>query len=137
MTEDNSPENRRDLDLPIGTKEISKLNPARVKIIRVEWKSVGKDVAKKVEKLVCFVQHPDRTDALVELSNVKYISNDKIVTSGLFKNLDDDGKLRKNSAVAQFLNFMNAKTPKELEGLSVEAVSDGSAQAYLVMKSYN
>jgi len=122
---------RENLDLGISDHDIVTLKPAKVKIVRVEVISVGKE--KKAKKLVCFSKHPDK-DELIELSNVKYIDGEKITVSGLWVNMSDDGKLQKNSVLAQFMKFMNATLIKDLEGKECETVLNDK---YLTIKGYN
>lgn len=122
---------REGLDTEIGTKENPTLKPARVKIVRVEIVKVGKE--KKNEKLVCFCKHPDKEE-VIELSNVKYIEGDKMINSGLWVNKDEDGKIRKNSVLAQFMSFLGAKKVSELENKEIDTVLQ---DRYLVMKAYS
>lgn len=119
-----------DLDIGIGTKEPESLQPATVKIEKVEITTVGAD---NNEILYCHVKYPDRDD-LVRISEVKQEKNGKLNFAALWISKDDDGLLAKGSALALFLASQNVKTPKELEGKEVETILDD--KNYLAFKAY-
>ena len=106
------------------------LKPERVKIVRVEVIEVGE---KKNKKLVCSVAHSEKEDP-IQISRVKYEVKGTLKIVGLWINIDDDKKLRKNSALAVLMNFLNVKKAKELEGLEVDTVSEDTG--YLCFKAY-
>ncbi len=118
------------LELEEGTKEMELLKPEKVKIVKVEVQEVGE---KKNKKLICSVQHPDNEDP-IQISRVKYEMKGTLKTVGLWVNLDEDKKLRKNSALTILMNFLNVGKPKELEGKEVETVSEDTG--YLCFKAY-
>jgi len=118
------------LNLETGEKEAEVLKPTKVKIVKVKIVSVGE---KQNQKLVCEVKHPDREEN-IEISAVKYERNEKLQITGLWINLDEDKKIRKNSALAFFKNFVGVKTQQELVGKELETVED--ERGYLVIKAY-
>lgn len=117
--------------IEIGTKETTKLEPAKVKIVKAFVEPVGEKGAKKV---VCEVQHPSKTDATIQISSVKAERKGKLETSGLWVNLDEDKKIRKGSSLAHFIQFLGAQNVKGLEGKECVTVEDESG--YLVFKAY-
>ena len=124
-------ETQTELEKEVGTidPEMQSLEPAKVKIVEVKIVEVGD---KKNKKVNCLVQHPKKDDP-VTLSSVSYLRDKKIVTTGLWFNLDKDENLQKGSALAIFLGSTNSKILKELEGKEVDTERDGN---YLCFKAY-
>lgn len=119
------------LNLETGTKEIEKLSPKEVKIEKVEIELVGD---KGNLKASFSVKHPDR-DETIKISSVKHeAKGGKLVNVGTWINYDEDEKLRKGSALANFIAFKNVKVLKELIGLSLETTED--EKGYLCFKGY-
>src|SRR3990167_8314185 len=97
----------------IGTKETTKLKPANVKIVKVEIVTVGE---KGSNKVVCHAKHPD-AELTIAISSVKYVNKQqKLVTTGLWVNLDDEKKIKKGSAFALFLSLLSCANVEALEG---------------------
>ena len=118
-------------DVGVGTKEIEKLKPEIVKIVKATVELVGDKNSKKV---VCEVEHLGALDA-IKISSAKIEAKAfKLVISGLWFNQDEDGNIRKGSLLANFLNFMKAEKVKDLEGKECMTVEDDSG--YLVFKAY-
>jgi len=69
------------------------------------------------------------------MSSVAYLRfpEKKVVTIGLWYNLDKEEKIQKDSALAIFLNSVGAKNLKELKGKEVETELDGN---FLCFKAY-
>ena len=126
-------ETQEELEKQVGTIESEKkrLEPKKVKIVKVEIIEVGKE--KKNKKANCLVEHPDYSEGQITISAVAYLKDKKVETTGLWYNLDEEGNIQKGSALATFLNYTNSKNLKELEGKEVETDSDGN---YLVFKAY-
>ena len=124
-------ETQTELEKEVGTiePEMQSLEPAKVKIVEVKIVEVGDNKNKKVN---CLVQHPKKDDP-VTLSSVSYLRDKKIVTTGLWYNLDKEDNLQKGSALAIFLISTNSKNLKELEGKEVDTELDGK---YLCFKAY-
>lgn len=118
------------LKTEIGDKEAVTLKPAIVKIVKVEIQEVGE---KKNKKLVCSVKHPDREET-INISSVKYESKGKLDTVGLWVNLDEDKKLRKGTALAVLLNYINVGTMHGLIDKEVQTTED--EKGYLCFKAY-
>lgn len=117
-------------DLDIGTKESVKLKPAHVKIVKITIAPFGKKGANKV---TCSVQHPESLQP-INISSVRLERKQKLETTGLWINMDDEKKLQKGSALVHFLNFLGCKTIRELEGKWCHTIEDDSG--YLVFKAY-
>jgi hypothetical protein len=116
------------LNIGIGSKERSKLNAAKVKIVDIIVQKI-----KTSSKLVCVCKHPERMEA-VSISELKYEHNGKLEEVGLWVNLDDDKKIVKGSALAVFLAATKCSTAAELKGKDVETVLD--SKGYLCFKCY-
>ena len=118
------------LNKSIGTKENIKLKPEKVKIVKVEVVKVGD---KGSTKVVCNIKHSAKEE-LVKVSEVKFESKGKLDIVGLWGNLDEDKQIRKGSALAVLMSFLNCKTPKEMEGKEIQTVED--ELGYLCFKAY-
>ena len=115
-----------------GTKEMVTLKPEKVKIVKVEVQEV--DIKGKMNRKVsCSVKHPSKEE-LINLSAVKYEKANKLQVTGLWVNFDEDNKIRKGSALADFIKFLDVNTPIELEGKEVMTTNDD--KGYLCFKGY-
>jgi len=123
-------ETQNELDLAVGTKEAVSLKPAKVKIVNTQIVEVGEKGNKKV---VCTVKHPDKEET-VDISSVKYEKNQKLQVTGLWFNLDEDGLVRKGSALAILMGTLNAETIKDLNEKEVDTTGDD--KGYLCLKAY-
>jgi len=124
-------ETQDELEKEVGTiePEMTRLEPKKVKIVKVEIVSVGEKQNKKVN---CSVKHPDR-DEEITLSSVSYLRDKAVVTTGLWYNLDKEDKIQKGSALAVILDKTSSKKLKELVGKEVDTELDGN---YLCFKCY-
>ncbi len=119
------------LNLETGTKEAEKLSPKPVKIEKIEIEAVGD---KGNKKAVFTVKHPDREET-INVSSVKYEKKGSALAfSGTWINLDEEDKLRKGSALANFIAFKNVKVLNDMVGQEVETVED--EKGYLCFKAY-
>ena len=127
-------------EIGIGDKETTQLEAKKVKIVKVEIKTVGEKGSKKVN---CECQHPDKTDGNISISSAKVERKGNLEISGLWFNTDETeeerkqgkiGNIRKGSVLALFLTFMKSNNVKELENKEVETVLDQSG--YLAFKAY-
>ena len=121
---------QKDLDTPIGNKEVEKLKPAKVTIESAKIEIVGD---KKLEKVTCLVKHPDSNEP-IKISAVKMEKFTKLKVVTLWVNKDVDGNLQKGSALVDFLVFADANTIGELKGKEVETAQDDAG--YLIFKAY-
>ena len=119
-----------ELQTGIGTKEAISLKPLSVIIKSASIEVVGQKQAKKV---VFSCQHPDTND-LIKISQVKWENKGKLEVSGLWWNLDDDKMIRKNSALAHFLQSNNVTNAEAMIGKSVPTILDD--KNYLSFKGY-
>jgi len=110
--------------------EGKRLEPKKVKIVKVEIVEVGE---KKNKKVNCSVQHPDHSEGTITISSVSYLRDKKVVNTGLWFNLDKEDNIQKGSALAVFLNKVGSKNLKDLEGKEVETDLEGN---YLCFKAY-
>ncbi len=126
-------EDQEILNLETGTKEIEKLSPKEVKIEKVEIQNVT--FGDKINQKAMFsVKHPDR-DEIIQISSVKFeAKGGKLITSGLWVNFDEDNKLRKGSALANFIAFKNIKVLSDLVNVRLETTED--EKGYLCFKGY-
>ncbi len=124
-------ETQNELEKEVGTiePEMQNLKAAKVKIVEVKIVEVGD---KKNKKVNCFAKHPDKEEPIT-ISSVSYLRDKKVVTTGLWYNLDKDENIQKGSALATFLESTSSKTLKELEGKEVDTELEGN---YLCFKAY-
>jgi len=124
-------ETQTNLDLKIGKKEAERLKPEKVKIVKIEIVPIGE---RKNEKVTCWVKHPNREEE-INISSVKYESpKGKLEVSGLWFNKDEDGMIRKGSALAVFLQHTGSETLKQLSDKELDTVLDDNG--YLCFKAY-
>jgi len=132
-------ENRKNDDfskINIGTKESSQTllrKPVKVMGFKKENVTKKEDPNRVIgEKIILICKHPDREDP-IEISKIKYLKGDKVVSSGLWFNLDADGLIPKQSALAEMLNRYSCYCIDELVGKELSTDLDGQ---YLVIKAY-
>ena len=123
-------EGNKDLQIGIGTKEATTLKAEPVTVLDVNIKTVG---AKGSHMLECFCSHPEKKDG-IKISSVKQENKGKLEVTGLWLNKDEDGMLRKNSAIALFLQSNKADTAEGLVGKTINTVLDD--KGYLAFKNY-
>lgn len=121
---------QEELNLTIGTKEATTLEPATVQISTIKVEEVG---PKKSKKLVCAVIHP-KSETTINISSVKYENKGKLEVAGLWINRDSDNKIKKGSALATFMQSLGAQQVGQLIGKSVATIQDD--KGYLVFKAY-
>ena len=124
-------ENQQELNKEVGTTDPEKkesLEPKSVKIVEVRLRDT-----RKGQVLECESKHPDKEDT-IKISSVSYLRDKQVVTGGLWYSLDKEEKIQKGSALANFLNKVGVKIPKELEGKEVETELDD--KKWLCFKAY-
>lgn len=125
---------QKDLEIGIGTKDPTALKPAVLRIENVEIKSAMDRHGKVVgDKVVFICKHPDKVEP-IEISSVEYLKDKKIVKSGIWLNKDEDGNIRKGSALAYLLEFLKVKNLKETILLPIATSLDDNG--YLILKGY-
>jgi|TARA_R100000750_G_scaffold57858_1_gene45140 hypothetical protein len=123
-------ETQNDLEIGIGTKEATALKPAKVTVVSAIVEEVGE---KKNKKVVFLVKHPEKADP-IKISSVKYLKGNQVVTSGTWLNMDEDGLIRKGSALALVLEKVFAKKISDL--VAKEFDTDVDEKNYLCIKVY-
>ena len=81
------------------------------------------------------VKHPDN-DELIILSKVKFLRGEQVLTTGLWAELDKEGKLQKSSALTELLKALECKSLSELVGKEVETIKEADDKPYLCLKIY-
>jgi len=119
-----------ELEVGIGDEEAVTLKPEKVEIIAVAIETVGE---KQAKKLVVSCKHPAREE-LIKISSVKWENKKQLETSGLWYNLDTQKKIRKGSALANFLQHNGATTISNLAGKKVDTSTDD--KGYLCFRAY-
>ena len=126
-------EDQEKLKIEIGTKEAEKLEAEDVEVQGAKVQDVMKGEKKLGEKVVLLCKHPKK-DELLQISQAIYLKNKKVTTAGIWLNLDEDGKLQKNSVLASLLNQYEVPIVAELVGKKVKTEHDDNG--YLCIKAY-
>lgn len=126
----------------IGKIEMEKLKPSRVEIVSFDI-SPPKDREGKIikgmggkelgDKVTFGCKHPDKEE-LIQISQVKYEKKDKLAYSGMWFQLDSEGKLMKGSALAKLLVFYGANSVSEMAGKQIDTVAD--EEGFLCVKAF-
>ena len=124
-----------ELDTPIGTKEPAKLAAGSVMVTHITIESPKEGSKAKLVRFHC--KHPDKDEEIV-LSEIKVKkvqgNNETIKLDTLWWNLDDEGKVRKGSAVNQVLNFYKKESLRQFEGTTI--ATEQKATGFLAIKAY-
>lgn len=130
------------LNKGIGTKEAEKLQakPVEVLSVRIEEpkKKDGSEIKMKTgdkisDKVILGCKHPDKEEVIF-LSGVRYEKDNSIKTSALWYNEDEEGLIRKTSALAICMKFFNVTTLMGFTGKTINTTLD--ERGYLVIKAY-
>jgi len=117
----------------IGTKEAAKLEakPVIVAGVKVEMK---KDKAQKdIGEIVVFIcKHPDKLE-MVELDSIKFEKDGKVKVAGAWFNLDSDGLIAKQSALAIAMRHYGVKNLEDFVGQVAQTAMD--EKGYLAIKA--
>ena len=108
------------------------LEAATVTVKNVEIKTVqGKD-GKDMQKVVLTIDHPKAND--ITLSKVKFEKNNKLTETGIWFQLDSDGKIPYKSALANLLRYYACQQVEDLKGKDIATIVDEGG--YLLVKAY-
>lgn len=122
------------LNTGIGTKEAAKLEAKPVIVVSVkvalQKDKSGKDVG---ESAIFTCKHPDKSEP-IELNSIKFEKDSKIKVTGSWYNLDSDGLITKQSALAYAMRFYNVTTLKQFENRPIQTALDD--KGYLAIKAY-
>ena len=118
-------------EIEIG-KEQKQITAKTVLVTGFEIVEVNKEGKAVGKKLVLKVKHPDMEN--MELSKVKYESHSKLKESGLWVNIDNEGKLPHNSATACLMRHVGCNTIKNFVGKELGTTTDENG--YLIAKTY-
>ena len=121
---------QNELEIKIGTEEAITLKPMKVRIMEVKIEEVGE---KKAKKVIASCKHPD-AEIPIKISAVKWENKGKLEVSGLWFNRDTKNQIRKGSALATFLQSLNADMIGSIVGKEVNTIPDENN--YLVFKGY-
>lgn len=109
---------------PIGAKPVSIMSYEEVEITSND-KVIG-------TKLVLRVNHPEVGE--IEISKVRYEKAKKLKESGIWLNLDKDGNIPFNSALAEFLRHYKFSSIADMKDKIIETVADEGG--FLIAKAY-
>ncbi|HUS49928.1 MAG TPA: hypothetical protein VMZ91_07165 [Candidatus Paceibacterota bacterium] len=118
------------LNKKVGTKETETLKPEKVKLVGIKVVEVGD---KKNQKVEVSVKHSGREE-LINISSVTYLDKNSVKSSGLWYNEDEDGNIRKGSALAIFLQNAGVESLADLAGKDYMTTLD--AKGYLTFKAF-
>lgn len=116
-------------------KEVLKPKPVKVQGVRIDPKQ-KKDSGLEAGKIVVLIcKHPDREE-LFELTKIKTLKMDTIKVSGIWLNLDKNGKIQMDSPVDILLGYANVNNLDELVGKELPTVVQSDKVSYLCIKAY-
>lgn len=121
------------LDLQIGNIEMEKkkkLEPAKVKIVKVIIETIEKA---KANKAIFEVKHPSSEDT-IKISAVSVLQDKKIKTIGTWISTDKENNLQKGTALAVFLDKIGVKSLRESIGKEIN--TESNEDGYLVFIAY-
>ena len=124
-------EEQTELNKGIGTippekKEV--LKPTKVKIVSISLRNTRKG------KIVsCESKHPDKEEN-INISSVAYLRDKQVVNGGLWYTLDKEENIQQGSALAIFMERLQAKTLNELVGKEPDTELDD--KEWLCFKVY-
>jgi len=120
----------------VGTIEPKKLSEGKVKITSMELQEENKEKKKMATPLLHLkVKHPEKDD-LIAITKIKFLDGDKLVTAGLWVQLDSEQKIQKSSTVDRLLKFLGVKTLEETFTKEIETVFESEKSSYLALKCY-
>jgi len=124
-------EEQTELNKGIGTitpekKEV--LKPTKVKIVKVSLRDT-----KKGKIVNCESKHPDKEEN-INISSLAYLRDKQITNGGLWFTLDKEGNIQQGSALAIFMEKLQAKTLNEL--VDKEPDTELDDKNWLCFKSY-
>ena len=120
-----------ELNKEVGTlapekKEV--LSPTKVKIVKVSLRDT-----KKGKIVSCESKHPDKEEN-INISSVAYLRDKQVTNGGLWFSLDKEENIQQRSALSIFMEKLQAKTLKELEGKEADTELDD--KEWLCFKAY-
>lgn len=132
-------ESQEILQLGIGTKDMSTLKPAKVKIVSITIKDKtkeDKEMQTPLAEIHC--KHPDK-DELIVLSKVKLLRDDHVTVVSTWVSTskeDDKTVINKSSALAYLMKFLNVESLEGLYGKEIDTVQQSDSSSYLCLKAY-
>ena len=131
-------EKQFDLDKPIGTEELKKLEPKDVQVQGIRIDRAPKDETKKKvgEVVVLICNHPD-SDKLLEFTQVKHLKGNSLKVVGLWYNMDSEDNIQKGSVLADTMAHFGVATLKDFEGKTLPTTKRDEGTDYLCIKAYN
>jgi hypothetical protein len=123
-----------ELEIGLGSIEMSSLKPAKVKIIDAKVELVKDKLGKEVGKKVTFTAiHPDKKEN-INISSVKYEKKGSLEVSGLWFVTDAKNEIQKGSALYALLSNKGATSVKAMIGMEIDTILD--ERGYLCLKGY-
>ena len=125
-------ENENFANIEVG-QDTPQVEPGMVMIEKTTKEEIDFGNSNKGTKIIFHVTHP-KSNELLQISKLTYLSGKTIKTTGIWFKLDNDGKLPFKSAIAELLRYKRKNKISELIGEQVETVADDNG--YLVLKAY-
>jgi hypothetical protein len=116
----------------IGTEDAPSLTASPVVIIDVIVRLAKEGSKAKIVEFTC--QHPAQ-EKPIKLSKMKWDNKSKLEVTGIWWNVDTQGKIQKTSALAEFLRNNAATCLDDMKGKTIQTVKDNENK-YIVFKCY-
>lgn len=126
------------LNAKTGQNEVPKntVAPARVKIVSVVLKTKDKNEEEMKTPLAQFmVKHPDKEE-LLNISKIKFLNGDKLVSQGFWVQTDKEGNFYKGSSIDRILKVLGIETLADAYGKDIDTVKESEDSPYLCLKAY-
>jgi len=125
-------ENKNMYEIEIG-KDVPQLNEGKYPVFEYDIVDVQKDGKDIGKKLVLKIKHPINNN-VVDISGVKYVIGDKIKETGLWINIDKEGKISYRSALANMMRHYKVNAICNMLNVVIETVV--GENGYLIVKAY-
>ena len=99
----------------------------------IEPKEGGK-MKEARDKYILSCKHPDKEEP-IEISRVRFEKGTKMETQALWDSRDDEDLISYDSAMAHLLRFYELNMVEELEGKTLQTVTDINS-GFLIIKAY-
>ena len=139
MEQTNNKEATSVLDKKVGTieRESNVLEPSQITIVGIKEETKKSDgTPHKVSLIKLLCKHPEKPEP-IQISKIKLIVEDKVITKASWSPLDDDGNIQMGSAIEDVLKFFEVESLAEVEGKECHTIVESKDSAFLCLKLFN
>lgn len=138
MEQENNEESPSVLNKKVGNveKESNVLAPAEITIVGIKEqtkKSNGESHKVPLIKFLC--KHPEKPEP-IEISKIKLINEENVITKTTWAVLDAEGNIQMESAIDDVLKFFEVASLTEVEGKKCHTVVESKDSSFLCLKLF-